>query len=597
MPFGQAKQHVEQKIAPKIKESKSFAMKAAYDLLLDKFNSHTKKASEYIGHAKYKGHDKDKQDYLKQIKNSTKTFLEKKGEYHEFLHYSVNLDLQSDQLQNKIKEGIKQHEKQQYLDERKKNTKLIRAGNFTQAVKNLREFQKNLSPLNQVGTNKHGIKANLAEPSLELSLVIEKRIGDLVKEKKIFETYIKPGNTFDKGYAEHGYYIHDVDEQGNVDFSNYEYKFDRDNDGYALEGSGHIDYQNPQKMNWQDFYKNIATRAKLVRKFNHTQLVHEDIKEPEEGKEWAETMGQIAEIQLLKEINYVYSGKLEAQIEDPKKREALKSALEENYNSLRLFFQKDDNGIIQPTEVYRKCPQEIKVKKLLALKNGFKPLVENNLLKDSIDDEKDPKMKLFLEGELAFRNKSYMFAYGKIRKFIKGNEGNTKLKNEIAIAKMRLKKCSIYVLNFGYQSMTAYFHQRQGNEGNSMSKSYAKEMLKRSKALLLKLNKLIISGEAIDLHDALKKNPPNIAIFKKNNMDAMGLGDFGNNWDTYFKKIADIAAKTDREDQKNEILDLADDAREDGWTGPATSYYREYMRDGLNKRQKERNKSDDKWEA
>lgn len=596
MPFGQAKQNVETKVAPVVKEKGSVLLKAAYSNLLEKFDSHTKKANEYIAYANYPGHEKDRQDYLAQIRNSTDGYLKKKGAYDEFLKYSVSTDIRSDDLQNTIKEGIKKHEKEKYQKEKIKNVQLIREGNLGQAIKNLRDFQSKLSPLNRVGADKDGIKANLGEPSLELELVIKKRIGELNNEKKIFDTYMQPGITLDKnGAYKTGFYIHKVDNKGDVHFSGYEFKNKKDKDGSPIVGGRYLDYPNPQKMNWQEFYNKIVTKHDVIRKFNHEEWVQEDVKEPKEDKEVTETSDQISEIQFLKEVNFIYSGKLEAQIKDPEKKKAFRAALEENYNKLRLFFEKDSNGIIRPTEVYRKCSQKRKTRMMLALKNGFKTLIERNLLKNSIEDEKDPKMKLFLEGELAFRNQSYMSAYGKIRKFVNENSNDPKYKNEVAIAKIRLRKCSNYVLQFGYRSMMAYFQQRQGNEGNSMSKGYAEEMMKRTGDLVAKLNALILSGKAVDLHDALRQNPPNIAIFKKSL--ARDLGFTTNNWDTYFKKIADIAAKTDREDQKDSILDLGDEAREDGWTGAASSYYREYMQDGLVKAQKESDKSAEKWKA
>ena len=130
MPYRQAKNYVEKKVAPGIKEYGGILVNVAYAQLLKKFDSHTKKASEYIGHAKSLEHDKDKQDYLAQIKNSTDQFLQKKGTYKEFVKYSANIDIKSNKLHEKIKERIKRREQVQFLEIAQKNAEIVRKGSF-----------------------------------------------------------------------------------------------------------------------------------------------------------------------------------------------------------------------------------------------------------------------------------------------------------------------------------------------------------------------------------------------------------------------------------------------------------------------------------
>ena len=240
MPYGQAKKYVEKKVAPEIKEYGDVLINASYAQLLKKFDSHTKKASEYIDHAKYPGHDKDKQDYLGQIINATDKFLQKKGTYKEFLKYTAKIDIQSEKLHEKVKVRIKRKEQAEYLKVSQKNADIVRKGEFDKPISDLVALHMQLSPLNR--TSRGG---DLKKRNLRLDKMIEERINNLKNQKKIYNMVLQPDNILMFGKNK-GVAIYQV-EKGKVGFSEY----DKLKTGKSMD----METSNSGNLNWQDFFQ------------------------------------------------------------------------------------------------------------------------------------------------------------------------------------------------------------------------------------------------------------------------------------------------------------------------------------------------------
>lgn len=582
MPYGQAKKYVEKKVAPEIKEYGDVLINASYAQLLKKFDSHTKKASEYIDHAKYPGHDKDKQDYLGQIINATDKFLQKKGTYKEFLKYTAKIDIQSEKLHEKVKVRIKRKEQAEYLKVSQKNADIVRKGEFDKPISDLVALHMQLSPLNR--TSRGG---DLKKRNLRLDKMIEERINNLKNQKKIYNMVLQPDNILMFGKNK-GVAIYQV-EKGKVGFSEY----DKLKTGKSMD----METSNSGNLNWQDFFQKYKIGKFKLGKLDYNKGTIKEI-EIKEDKDVAKSLSSIGELKLLKEINYIYGGKLEKLIKNPKQKEALKIALDENYNKMRLFFQKDSKGIIKPTKVYKASSNIEKVKKLLQLKEGFKLIIERLQLEKSIETEKDPKMKMFKEAELAFRNKNNMQAYGKFRKFIRQNGTNSKYTKQVKVAKARLKACSIYVLNIGQNYLASCLNEPEGNQGFYLGKDFKKHMTKRLQVWMKNLQQAIATGKARDLNMALEQvnNPLEGHGNYPKNLGRTETHFITFHFNKFLKNLVKTASETDKEKQKELLLRQGDKARKDKYFQGAAVLYKEYTRSGLTKNQKKRNKDGENWE-
>jgi len=581
MPFKEAKTHVEKKVAPQIKESKSILMETAYENLLDKFDDHTKKATKYIDDAKYKGHEKDKQDYLAQIKKSTDKFLEKKGGHKEFIKYSVNIDIRSDKLHDKIQESIKQHEKEKFQKVREMNSELLKKGDFNEALRNLMGLNMSLSSLNTTGSS-----GNLDEREFRLDKQIEKRIAEIKQIKNIYNTVLQPDNVLMFGKTK-GVAIYEI-RNGKVGFSEYD----------KLKLGPEVDMKtfNSDNLDWWDFLEKYKIGTFKVGKldYNKGKIKRIEIKKDAEVEN---NLAEITELKSLKEVNHIYGGGLERQIENPAQKEALKKALSENFNSLRMYFDKDKNGHIRPTEIFRSSNDVVKMHKMMLLKQGYKPILERLQLEQAAVLQEDPKMKMFMEGEVAFRKGLHMQAYGKLRKFIKQNKNNPKYANQIKIARQRLKTCSIQILKVGHNYLGSCLAEPEGNQAFYLGEGFRKHMQKRLAVWISGLAKVIDSGKAWDLDAALSMVPHPL---EGHGNYPKKLGRTETNFITFhfnkfLKKFIKTAEETDKEKQKDMLLKQGDKARKDKYFQGATVLYREYMREGMQKNQKERNKDGKLW--
>ncbi|MFC1599902.1 hypothetical protein ACFL3T_02645 [Patescibacteria group bacterium] len=570
MPFGQAKQHIEKKIAPQIKESKSFVLKAAYDLLLEKFDSHTKKASKYIGHATYNGHEKDKQDYLKQIQESTKTFLKKEGGYNEFLLYSINLDIRSDKLHKTIGERIKQQENKKYDELSKKNINLVRKANFDEAINNMLALHMHLSPFNR--TDKGG---NIGEAYLRVDKKIEEAVIKLKKQKHYHSKLFVKGNVLETRNSK--IYIQGTAAGGQVMYADI-----KDKQISKLKNS---DYKNESYLS-------------ILRKFPEEKFIlskggkNIDIKiDPK----LAESDANIQELKLLKQINFFYSGGLEKFAKSPAEKMILKNALEENLATMSLYFDRNADGTVGPTKIYKTLTQSLQVKQLMAMLSGFQRIRMRMSLEEKEKKETDPDKVNFLKAEIDFQNGLHLSAYGKFRFFINKFKKNKDeaVKKQVKHAKERLKESSKYVISLAQRYSMACIQEPNNNKnGFHLSDGFRKKVIKKLKKVFDQLRANMHSGKAANLKEAyamLKDKPEGEIGLKYKEFGARGNTeyDFLKRHYSFVKTmITTISPKEKSDEQEDALHKFGKIAREDKYRGGARVLFEETMKRKLIERRR-----------
>lgn len=576
MPFQEAKKFVKAEIAPKI-EKKDVQMSVAYSVLLENFDNHTKKAAKYMAHANYPGHNKDRLDYLSQIRKSTESYLKKKGKLGEFLKYIVHIDKRSDKLHETFAENIKKREQAKFKEISEKNIKLVKEANFDDAMNDLQALHMHLSPFNR--TSKDG---NIGEAFLRLDKQIEEKLNNLKDQKRLHSQLFVKGNIFETKDAR--IYI-----DGTIDGGKIRYVDIKDKSIKDVK---------------QNEYKEISWLA-LLRKF---PLGKFDLKrggkniDIKTDPKLSESKASIQELKLLKQINFFYSGGLEKLAKSPEDKKLLKASLEENLQRLSLYFDRDTNGVVTPTEIFKMLPQSMKVKKLTAMLQGFQQIRMRmqleGLLKEELGkgDEKDPSKVRFFKAEIDFQNGLYLSAYTKFQKYIKDNknEQDETVQRNVKIANARLRQSSFYVISLAQRYSLACLNEQTGDKSKfHMREGFRNKVSKKLNKVFSELRRMMQTGEAKDLDEAyskLKDKPEGGLDVKVAEFGAKGLTEtnFLKKHYSFVKTMITTLTKLTGDERQEDGLEyFADNARGDKFRGAARVLFEEQMKRKLIARQKE----------
>lgn len=573
MPFNEAKQIVEKKVAPKI-EKKDLPIKVAYNILLDKFTDQTKKAAKYLAYANYPEHNNDKQNYLAQIRKSTDGFLKKEGKLDEFLKYIVNVDNKSDKLHETFAERIKQQEKIKFEELSKENIKLSNEAKFDDAINNMLALNMHLSPFSR--TDQSG---NIGESFLRLDKKIEEKVNNLKAQKKLHSQLFVKGNVLETKNAK--ILIQGTAEGGQVKYADIK--------GKKISELKPEDYKSGS---WLAILREFPLGKFELKRGDKTIDIKTDPK-------LAESNAQIAELKLLKQINFFYSGGLEKFAKSPEEKKLLKAALEENLATMGLYFDRNADGTVTPTEIYKMLPQPMKVKKLVGMMQGFQRIRMRMVLEEKlgkIDKEKNPSQHRFLAAEVDFQNGLHLSAYTKFKKYIKDNKNSEDetVRRQVKLAKGRLRQSSSYVIDLAERYSMACIQEPHGSkEKFHLSDGLRIKVIKKLSKVFDQLRKSMQSGKASDLDEAyaqLKDKPEGGLDVKVEEFGARGITEtnFLRKHYSFIKTMittVTFLTGTDRQEESLEIF--GDRARKDKFRGGARVLYEENMKRKLIERRRE----------
>ncbi len=561
-------------------------------------NRYSIKTVFFINSLSYHGHKKDKDMYIVKLRVSLKKVLEdKKATKEEMKKFRERLNTRSEKLRQRMIEQQRGYEEMKFIEIKEKNNESIIKSNFFTSIKRLSDLKSSLSLLNITS-------GNLSERKLRLDLIIQEQINALKNLSKLYKAKYAKGNVFVSSTSK--FYIHGVDNKGNITFSAF--KHDENKKGARTV------FGKRQKLNWIKFKKLTEEKGCKVTKFDKGE--YKDIN-VDADKDVVESRAKIEELKRLKEINFLFSGKALEGIKNPEQRELIKKGIEEHYNAMRLYFEKDSDGIVKPTEIYSSLSVENRVKILIKMMIGVNQVIQRLKLEESVKKEKDPIKKMFLKGEVAFQNKNYMQAYAHFRAFKKKSEywGYTKYKEQfdklvsswdlpgaIKIAESRLRQMSFHFINIGEKYVTAAVQQKA--EGVFISGDVAKKTYKEAMGVFNKMRKALQSGKVYDLSTAWQKIGLPWYSARKDRTKGLKWSKLGRS-ETHLRifhmpiiiKITEVALQTDKSKQKKMLLTLADDARKTKFRGAASVLYKEYMQDDLRKFEKGRMKTKEYWAA
>lgn len=574
--------------------------KSQVEVVKSLLKSYADLTGRYIDTLSYTGHQKDKQRYLAHLLSSLRNILEdKKATKQEMNIFFAALVARSENLRIRMILQQRAYEEMRFKDIKEKNDDSIASADFDSAIGRLERLKRALSPLNRTSPD-----GNLGENKLRLDLRIQEEINALKNLKKLYGAKYVAGNAFVS--ASKKFYIHSVDSKGNITFSPYKHDEKK-------KGSKPV-FGKKRKLNWLKFKKLTEEQRCQVKKFDKRKYSDIDI---EADKEVTESKARIEELKRLKEINYLYSGKALESIKNPEQRELMKKGIEEHYNSMRLYFEKDKNGVVRPTEVYKSLTVENRVKILIKMLTGINGVIQRLKLETALEKEKDSIKKMFMKAEIAYQKKDYMQAYAQFRAFIKktkpwGYKGYQKqfaklakewdLSGAINLAEARLREMSFRFINLGEKYVTAAVRQKA--DAFFLSNKVANKTYEEAMGVFNRMRKVLLSGEAYDLSTAWQKVGMPWLRANKDRMKGLKSSNLGLT-ETYLRvyhmpiiiKIAEIAAQTDQAKQQKMILTIADDARKTKFRDAASVLYKQYMKGDLRRFENDKKKTKEYWAA
>lgn len=576
MPFNEAKKIVKAKVAPTI-EKKDVQMTAAYEVLKDKFNDHIKKASSYMAHADYPGHKSDRIKYLIQIRISTEKYLQKQGKIGEFLKYITNVDKRSDRLHETFAEKIKKREQLKFKELTKKSLKLTQEAKFDNAIDDMMALHMHLSPFNR--TDKSG---NIGEAFLRVDKQIEEKVNKLKVQKKLHSQLFKKGNVFETKDAK--IYIDGTMDGGKVRYADIK--------GKSLKDVKPNEYKT---VSWLALLRQFPPGKFELKRGGKAIDIKND---PDVAKSNAE----IAELKLLKQINFFYSGGLEKFAKSPEDKKLLKAALSENLQKLSLYFDRDANGVVVPSKIYKMLPSAMKVKKLTAMMQGFQQIRMRMQLEGLLNeelgkgDEKDPSKVRFFKAEIDYQNGLHLSAYSKFQKYIKDNKNSQDeaVKRNVKIARGRLRQSSLYVITLAQRYSLACLNEPTGEKSKfHMREGFRNKVSKKLNKVFGELRRMMYKGEAKDLDEAyrkLKDKPEGALGVKVEEFGAKGLTEtnFLRKHYSFVKTMITTLTKlTYDENQEDGLNHFAKIARKDKFRGATRVLLEEQMKRKLIARRRE----------
>ncbi|MFC1599905.1 hypothetical protein ACFL3T_02660 [Patescibacteria group bacterium] len=596
MAFKEAKQIIETKLDKKVKESpeglaRQVMLKASYEVTKDKLSKAVNKTSTFIDKVNYKGNQADKRDYITEVKSAMKPLLaDDKVVLDEFLTFQSKIHTKTDNLKERLINQQRAKEELEFQKIKKECEKDIFKADFVRARDRLVYLERRLSPVNTTKGFEIGGFGDVGEKHLRLDLRIKQEIAAVgileAKYKQSFSEgceYLGPSS---KNYTVK------ANKDGMISYYSITgIKFDEDDPNKTTP---RYQYTKIKKMHWVQFKKLMAKEhcslsesdsVRLGKELNTGQIHSGMDPEPKLVFEGRKAKGinipkyllkekaQIQEIQKLKELARIYSGETLKYMKDPGKREMLKTAIEESYQSMRLYFQKDANGIAKPTDVYSMAPPVQRMKIIgLAIKNVHNSLEKQGLTKELAKlPESAVDRKTFIEAELAFKQNDTYQAYAKYKKFL-SNKGNEKSK-EITHAKNRIRECSYYFINLAEKVIAAAI-QTKSMAVFSYTRNTA--FKKTSKALNL-MRQALKAGKAYDLGGAyaragrpFENHPSTVKLgLRETKIIATYM--------PFIFKLQDTALMDKPENQRAELLKHAEIARDSGFKKVANVLYKEAM--------------------
>ncbi len=598
MPFREARKIVDREtkkegIEISGKEAKEQLKKAKSTL-----STYANRTADYLKKLTYEGHQTDRANYIRAVKKELAEVLkDKTATKKELLKFRRTLSSRSERFRKRTVEQQRAHEELKFRKLKEKTSESIIRGNFDEAIDRYKKLRISLTILNR--TSEGG---NIEERHLRLDLRIDEEINALKNLSKLYKAKYKPDNAFISDKAK--YYIHGVD-KGIIVFSSLI--------GVETEKGPKFKMGKRQKMSWLKFKKLTEKQKCKIKKYNEGNFANLD--DVEADKEVVNSRAKIEELKRLKEINHIFSGKILDSIKDPRQKELMEKGIEEHYNSMRLYFEKDNKGIVRPTEVYNSLSVENRVKILVKMISGLNSAIEKFKLKETIEKEKDPIKKMFYKAEMALKSGDNMQAYAHYKAFKKKTElwgykkyqkqfsklaRNWDLPGAIKIAEKRLRQLSFKLINTAEKYVSAAIQQKA--HGLFISGDVAKKTYKETMQVLNGMRKALKSGDAYDVSTAWQKVGLPWYRARQDRMKGLKPSELGRS-ETQLRvfhmpmiiKLTEIALITNKKEQKKKLLTLADDARKTNFRAAASVLYKEYMQDDLHKYEKKKMKTKKYW--
>lgn len=615
MVFKQAKQIIETKLDKKVKESpegmaRQVMLNASYEVTKDKLSKAVNKTSTFIDKVNYKGNQADKRDYITEVKSAMKPLLaDDKVVLDEFLTFQSKIHTKTDNLKERLINQQRAKEELEFQKIQKENEKDIFKADFVRARDRLVYLERGLTAVSTTKEFAIGGFGDVGEKRLRLDLRLKQELNATSVLESKYKQSFSEGCTYLSPNGKN--YTVKTNKDGTVSYYSLTgITFDKDDPDKTTPRYQHTKIK---KMHYMQFKKLMAKEHCVLSEYDSVRLgkelntgqIHSGM-DPEphlvfEGrknkginipKHLMEDKARIMEIQKLKEVARIYSGETLKYIKDPEKQKMLKLAIDESYQSMRLYFQKDKNGIARPTEPYKMAPlmQRMKIigRVIRAVHNS---LEEQGLKKELLKcPEEDKGKKAFLQAELAFKRKDQYQAYAKYKKFLDINDWpNAK---EIKHAKNRIRQCSFYLINVAEKVIAA------ATQASSMSVfKYARNSsYKRAAKALNLMRQALQEGKAYDLGGAYARagRPFEFKGVMKLGRDETRVRLVHMK---FIHRLQDIALIDDPDKQRAKLLMHADEERGTKFKKVANVLYKEAMLKDMGKFINKKKKTDSYWKT
>ena len=633
MPFKEAKQIFEKETQkPEIKTDQGAVEDAKkVKIYLDEMQ---KDFDDSIGKMDYRGSQTDKSQYHFALRDGIRKMVDddKNISENEMKPFRESLLQRSKNLRQRIVEQQKAFEEIQYKEVSDKAMLDVRNGNFKEAKNKFNVLYSSLSDLNK--TNKNG---NLNEPGLRMDVKIQEQMNTIDNMEKEYNEVFKSGNFVNGLKGEN--YIHGVDKEGNVILSTYSYETkpgkksdymskeeeDSNMNKFFNKGSSffygtdkyennveivNVQYGPKVKLNWMDLKARLRKENLTIQKFQphkneyadktQTQLITDGVDiTVDKDKSVAEREANIAVLKQLKTIAHIYSKEFIGSVPEAQ-RDVLQKAMDEKLNSMGLYFERSKDGLVEPTEFFRKADFQKKAMILRNMVEGVDLTVQRMQMEKRLETEKDPLMRDYLKGEIAFAENRTIDAYALLINFIsKANSGNNTDLHRLADSCVpKIKILALQLINLAERHAHASVQESKVKLTEAVREKTLSDVMER----LNKMRQLIQEGKALELKKALEMTGLNETVDKR--FKGLGIKYTDLTPDdktlrvyhmTFIEKLTIAAMKSDEKERKDSLMVIANQTKQHKFRGTAALIYKEIMRPEIMKNEKEMQKSPDYW--